>query len=65
MDRAKNIIIMLIQFLLIPLIAFAAGKAFPSSSNQTLTTIAGVKADGTIVGLLVGDDGTVQMNCIP
>lgn len=65
MKKLKKIFVFILQFLLVPLIAYAAGKAYPSSTNQTLITVAGVKADGTIVGLLVDDDGTVQMNCIP
>lgn len=65
MKKLKKIFVFILQFLIVPLIAYAAGKAYPSNTNQILTTIAGIKADGTIVGLLVDDDGIVQMNCIP
>ena len=64
MNKLKSILIYILQFLLIPLIAYAAGKATASSKNMTAQPISGVNSSGVMVPILVDDEGIVQTNCI-
>lgn len=64
MKKLKSILFYFIQFALIPLIAYAAGKATASSKNLTAQPISGVNATGNMVPIRVDDNGIVQTNCI-
>lgn len=61
----KKVILYAIQFLLIPAIAFAVGKASVSDSNMTAIPVAGINSSGEMVVLKVDNDGIVQTTCVP
>lgn len=60
----KKIGLYLLPLILIPLAAYAAGKAFPSSTNQTLLPVAGVNSSDEMVGLNVDADGNLQVDVL-
>lgn len=64
MNKLKSILIYILQFLLIPLIAYAAGKATASNKNQIAQPISGANSSGNMVPIRVDDNGIVQTNCI-
>lgn len=61
----KKILFYFIQIVLIPAIAFAAGKATVSTSNMNAQPIAGINSAGEMTIIKTDNDGVVQFNCIP
>lgn len=59
----KKILLPLLFLVGVPLIVYAAGKAYPSQGNQTLVPIAGVNSSNEIEGLLV-DAGVLQVDVL-
>ncbi len=65
MTKFKKIFFYFVQFALIPVIAYAAGKATVSSTNQTAMPIAGINSAGEMAVIKVDNDGVIQMDCLP